>query len=79
MEPLCRGFGGEIDLYQMDIDVEENSQLTADWSVFNVPAFVIFRNGVYLKTFCQQQETASDLVERIRCWMHSTCDPKMPY
>jgi thioredoxin-like negative regulator of GroEL len=66
---LLEGAGGGMDVYAMDVDDESNAPFLAEWTILNVPAFVVFHQGRRLRTFYQGRESAGELRERIQHWL----------
>jgi hypothetical protein len=66
---IREGFGGGIDLYSMNFEDPSNAPLGEQWNVLNVPAFVIFRQGRWVQTFYQSQESVPELLQRIVRWL----------
>lgn len=60
---------GGVDLYSLDTDDPSNAPLLREWHVLNVPAFVVFDQGKWLKTFCHRLEQVDELLRRIRNWL----------
>jgi hypothetical protein len=58
-----------IDLYALDVEDQENRPLPEEWHVLNVPAFVVYSQGVFVRTFYMGRETVIDLRERIIAWL----------
>lgn len=51
-EPIIEELSGEMkDVKFVKIDVDANQELSAQYSVFSIPTFMIFKNGVVANQF----------------------------
>jgi hypothetical protein len=58
-------FGTLIDLYAINTEHGSNVDVLATWGVCNIPAFVIFRDGIRLTTICMERESVAEFQQRV--------------
>ena len=64
MEPVLDELAGEVTNVNIaKINVEENPELASQFSVFSIPTFVIFKNGIAVSQFLARtkQEIKAEL------------------
>lgn len=67
-------FKSTVDFYALDVQDSLNLDVIAEWGIPNVPAFVVFRQGVRLSRIWMELESTDEFRQRVEDWIVTALD-----